>query len=196
LIVVADRLLAYDNLVRGRYWSYDSVFVKARREASQIVRLIEHVAAKAKARSTGKIVYWDQIAEMEQFNQFSQRMRTEFLGVEALATAVDRFAKGRVERFGLGSSPERERDFEREYLLSEVCMSVYCTEVLGFSDEVWERPSKPELPDPLGLLYHDHADVVVRVTGRPARRRLQFLFDDAAEDKHRVDMAPQSGPLL
>jgi hypothetical protein len=60
-------------------------------------------------------------------------------------------------------------------------MSMFCTEVLGFSDEIWEKPVSPGVPDPLGLIYSDHRDLVARTTGRPATRTLRFLHEAAAD---------------
>jgi hypothetical protein len=141
LIVIADRLFALDNLVTGRYWSADSLFIKARREATQIFNLVRRNSYKFGAQSHGRIVYWDEIAETPQFREFAKRLRDEFLAEKLLSTALEDFVNRRAERFGLGSSPERDRSYEREYLLSEVCMSTFCTEVLGYRVEVWERPS-------------------------------------------------------
>jgi hypothetical protein len=183
LIVVADRLLVLDRLVTGRYWTAASATVKARQEASQIVSLIERTCSKAGARANGKIVYWDDVAETAPFVEFARRLRTEVSADPLLAGAIDEFAELRVGRFGLGSAPDRERDYEREYLLSEVCMSVYCTEVLGFRVEVWERPPAADVPDPLKLLYDQRPDVVTRVTGHPVARVLSFLY---AEGDKRV----------
>jgi len=58
-------------------------------------------------------------------------------------------------------------------------MSVYCTEVLGYWMEVWERPPAPDVPDPLKLLYADRRALIEHVTGRSARRVLDFLNPDA-----------------
>ena len=60
------------------------------------------------------------------------------------ARASVQFAERRVNRYSPGSAPEREQGYEHEYLLSEVSMSVFCTEILGFSNEVWERPPQPD----------------------------------------------------
>jgi len=95
----------------------------------------------------------------------------------ALLRAVEDFAARRVEKFGLGQSVEKERNFELEYLLSEVCMSVYCTEVLGYWEEIWERPPPGDVPDPLKLLYTDHPEIIRRTTGHAPRRVLRFLYE-------------------
>jgi hypothetical protein len=75
----------------------------------------------------------------------------------------------------------RERHYEREYLLSEVCMSVFCTELLGYWVEIWEAA---DIPDPLKLLYEHRAHLVAKVTGHPANGVLTFLFDNGAELEH------------
>jgi hypothetical protein len=181
LIVIADRLHALDRLVTGRYWSYDSVFIKARREAGEVSSLFARIAKRADAARHGKIVYWDDIAAGEAFKRFDKRLRAELSSNAAFMASLEAFVKLRVDRFGLGSDHAKEAEFEREYLLSEVSMSMFCTEVLGLSDEIWEKPISPGVPDPLGLIYSDHRDLVARTTGRPAARTLRFLYEEEAE---------------
>lgn len=179
LIVIADRLLVLDRLVTGRYWTANSALIAARREAEQISRLINRVSHKSDAQARGRIVFWDDIAETPDYAAFASRLQKEVLGDDTLATTIEKFASKRVKRFGLGAAPDRELGHEREYLLSEVCMSVYCTEVLGYWMEVWERPPAPDVPDPLKLLYADRRALIEHVTGRSARRVLDFLNPDA-----------------
>jgi hypothetical protein len=181
LIVIADRLHALDRLVTGRYWSYDSVLIKARREAGEVSSLFERIAKRADAARHGKIAYWDDIAAGEAFKRFNKGLRAELSSNAAFVSSLEAFVKLRVDRFGLGSDHDKEAEFEREYLLSEVSMSMFCTEVLGFSDEIWEKPVSPGVPDPLGLIYSDHRDLVARTTGRPATRTLRFLHEAAAD---------------
>jgi hypothetical protein len=181
LIVIADRLYALDRLVTGRYWNYDSVFIKARREAGEVLSLFERIAKRAGAARNGKIVYWDDIAAGDAFKRFASGVRTELSANVALDSSLEAFVKLRVDRFGMGSDQTKEAEFEREYLLSEVSMSMYCTEVLGFSTEVWEKPVSQGVPDPLGLIYSDHRDLVARTTGHAAARRLHFLYEGEVE---------------
>jgi tRNA-dependent cyclodipeptide synthase len=178
LIIVADRLLVLDRLVTGRYFTVNSAISKARKEAKQVVSLIRRIAQKVGANATGRIVYWDDVAETAEFSEFASRLRGAVLTDDFLAPAIEEFIDRRVKRFGLGSDPYREREYERDYLLSEVCMSVYCTEVLGFCNEVWERPPPLDIPDPLKLLYEHRPELVTRVTTRPAVRTLHFLYKE------------------
>lgn len=177
LIVVADRLFGLDNLLTGRYWSADAVFDKARREAKQVFSLISKTSHKFGANGNGKIVYWDEIAQTDRYKQFSEAQRRRVLAEPALREALEDFVSRRVERFGLDPSRERERELEREYLLCELCMSVYCTELLDYWVEVWERPPAADIPDLLRLLYEKHAGLLADILGRPPRRVLDFLFD-------------------
>jgi hypothetical protein len=178
LIVIADRLLVLDRLVTGRYWSVNSAVVKARQEAEQMLKLIRRVASKSGAQENGRIIFWDEIAESADYIRYADRLGELVLGDALMAGAIDDFVTRRVTRFGLGSAPERERGYEREYLLSEICMSTYCTEMLGFSHEVWERPPAAGAPDPLKALYENRPALVEQATGRPVVRALSFLFPD------------------
>jgi tRNA-dependent cyclodipeptide synthase len=178
LVVVADRLLVLDRLITGRYWTVSSAANKAKQEAKQILRLIKRMSSRAGAQARGTILCWDEIAATPRYSDFAQHLQQAVLADQMLAEAIQAFVERRVERYGLGASPERERDYEREYLLSEVSMSVYCTEVLGFSNEVWERPPQADVPDPLKLLYDARHEVITHMTGRPTTRILSFLFPD------------------
>jgi hypothetical protein len=182
LIVVADRLLVLDRLMTGRYSTVSSAIHKARQEAKQIVSLIKRISYKAQAQAQGRIIFWDEIAQTAEFGAFAQLLRDLVLADHMLSAAIEEFVDRRVKRFGLGNAPDRERDYEREYLLSEVCMSVFCTEVLGFCTEVWERPPACDMPDPLKLLYDHRPQLVERATGRSVTRVLRFLYSDGHQD--------------
>jgi len=181
LIVIADRLLALDTLVTGRYWSLETVFAKARREATQIYKLFRRISHKMHAQELGRIVYWDDVGETAEFKQFEKLLREKVLGDQQLSDALEELADRRVKRFGLRSSPEKELGYEREYLLSEVCMSVFCTEILGYRQEIWERPVAPGVPDPIRLLYNEHPQAVAWAAGQPTRRVLKFLYEECLE---------------
>ena len=179
LIVVADRLSVLDRLVTGRYWTADSATVKARQEARQVVGLIERTRKKMGARGNGRVVFWDDIAETAQFAAFAGRLRAELSADPMVMGAIEEFCERRARRFGLGNAPDRERSYEREYLLSEICMSVFCTEVLGFCTEIWERPPAADAPNPLKLLYDVRPEMVERLTGRSVSRALTFLYPES-----------------
>ena len=176
LIVIADRLLVLDRFVTGRYWSPESAFIAARREANQIRNLINRISHKYGAATKGRVVFWDEISGTDEFERFSLRLRKEIDDDTVVSPAIERFVNRRVERFGLGATPDRERDHEREYILSEICMSVFCTEVLGFWTEVWERALERDVPDPLKLLYDFRSELVTRLTGHAVLRVLDFLY--------------------
>ena len=193
LIVVADQLLALDRLVAGRYWTVSSAHSKAGREGEQILRLIRRTSVKERASGRGQIVRWDNVAGTTEYLNFSKQLQHAVLQDRVLTGAIEDFVERRVARYGLDASRERERDYEREYLLSEVSMSVYCTEKLGFSTEVWERAPQADAPDPLKLLYRDRPYIVSAITGRPTTRVLNFLFTGeesaAASETYEPDRA-------
>jgi hypothetical protein len=103
-----------------------------------------------------------------------------------MAEVIQAFVERRVGRYGLGASLGREQNYERECLLSEVSMRVFCTEVPGFSTEVWERLPRTDMPDPLKLLYGERQELITQLTGQPARRVLTFLFPDTQDGVREV----------
>jgi hypothetical protein len=103
LIVIADRLYALDRLVTGRFWNYNSVFIKARQEAGQVLSLFKRVAKRADAARNGKIVYWDDIAAGDAFERYASSVRAELSANAALVSSIEAFVKLRVDRFGMGS---------------------------------------------------------------------------------------------
>lgn len=186
LIVIADRLLVLDRLMTGRYWTVSSAIKKAKEEAQQILSLIRRMSSRAGARGRGTIICWDEIAETAEYSEFARRLQKAALADELLAETIQVFVERRVGRFGLGASLEREQRYEREYLLSEVSMSVFCTELLGFSHEIWERPPRADVPDPLKLLYSERPELITHLTGHAATRVLTFLFPDAQDDAKEI----------
>ncbi len=180
LIVVADRLLALDRIVTGRFWNETAVFDKARRESKDVFRLIRKVADSQGMRARCRLAYWDDIAASPDFGAFSARLLAACRAEAAFMAQVERFVEARILRFGQGVDPERERRAEFDYILGEISMSVYCTEVLLYWNEIWERPLEPGTLDPLGLLYQGFPQVVRAACGHDrTRRRLSFLFEEA-----------------
>lgn len=178
LIVVADRLLALDRLVTGRYWQPTTVVEKARRDAEQVFKLIRHTAAAFNAQENCRICYWEDIASDQTYKEFSEKLQAAITSNAEMRGQIEAFVSTRIERFGDKANPERAADAEREYLFSEVTMSVFATEILGYTAEVWERPQAPEIADPLKVLYDQHISLVAEATGKPAVRQLGFLYED------------------
>ena len=179
MIVVADRLLALDRLMTGRFWKENSVFDKARREGRDVFRLIGRVAKEQESAQNGEVLYWDDLAGSERFTRFRDSMvRTCRENLGFLHT-VEAFARQRTDRFAMGARPEKELKWELEYIFGEITMSVYCTEILGFNNEVWERPPRGLKIDPLNLLYAEFPSILESVCGNGTRSRvLNFLYDD------------------
>lgn len=186
LMVIADRLLVLDRLMSGRYWTVQLAISKANQEAQHILKLINRMSVKTGARTRGRIVCWNEIAETTQYTEFSRRLQHAILSDQMLAVAIQGFVERAVRRYDQGSLPERARDHEREYILSEASMRIFCTEVLGFSTEVWERPPQPDAPDPLTPIYAQRRELIGRLTGHDACRVLTFLFPDAQNEAKAV----------
>jgi hypothetical protein len=186
VMVVADRLLALDRIVTGRYALPKNVYLKARKEAEQVMKLIRRTAKSHGSAGNAQIYFWDEMADREDYKTFSARMLNEIENSEAFSGHINKFVDTRINRFGSNATPDRSRDAEYEYIVSEVMMSVFCTEQFGYSTEIWERPIPKDAPDPLRILYADFPQLVEKVTGKPVERSLTFLFDEPA---HSADLS-------
>ena len=176
-IVVADHLLGLDYLVTGRYWNPELVFSRAHRQGAQVFRLIRKTARALSCRETMSLSYWDEVAGTADFQAFAQRIIAACGACAPFKSVVDGFVRARLARFAPGDAGAREVAAETDYILGEISMSVYCTEVLGYHTEVWEKPLAPDAPDPLGVLYGRHPEIVRQVCGkRTLERRLAFLY--------------------
>lgn len=177
MIVVADFLLALDNLVTGRFWNPDMVFDKARRQGAEIFNLIRKTARQHDSDKAMSLKYWDEVAATKDFKDFLPRITAACKACEPFRTVVEEFVQTRIDRFAGGDAGNRQYQAETDYILGEISMSVYCTEVLGYSTEIWEKPMEPGAPDPLGVLYTRHPDLVRQVCGKDRLdRRLEFLY--------------------
>ena len=181
LIVVADRLLALDRLVTGRYWQPANVVKTARRDAEQVFRLIRRTAAAHGTGEACRICYWDDVADDQGYIGFAAQLQAAINADPGMSEQIDRFVSNRTDRFGDKANPERAAEAEREYLLSEVTMSVFSTEMLGYAVEVWERQPAADIPDPLKFLYEQHVALVTGTTEKPAVRRLDFLYETSSD---------------
>lgn len=178
LIVVADHLLALDKIVTGRYWNEKSVFQKARQESHNVFRLIKKVSDKENTGDHCRLAYWDDIAATDTFTAVRSRLVETCRAKAAFMAVVDCFVDERVERFGMGADPDRERQAELDYILGEITMSIYCTEILSYWFEIWERPLAADSVDPLRILYENFPDIVTTACQRPRTiRRLRFLSE-------------------
>lgn len=181
LVVVADVLLAFDNLVTGRFWNPEMVFPKASRQGEEILRLIRKTARRQRSDGTMSLNRWNDLAQTSDFRDFSERIVSLCEASEPFRAVVDRFVRARIERFVRGDTGDRQYDAEKHYIFGEISMSVYCTEILDYRIEVWERPLQPAASDPLGVLYARHPEIVREACGKAKLdRRLKFLYPDEA----------------
>lgn len=177
LIVVADFLLALDKLVTGQFWNPEMVYDKSHRQGAEVFRLIRKTARRHHSQETMSLNFWGDVAETEGFKEFSTRITAACLACDSFKSIVDRFVQERIDRFASGEAGAQQFDAETNYIWGEISMSVYCTEILGYHTEVWEKPLEPDAPDPLGILYGYHPEIVRAVCDKQALdRRLQFLY--------------------
>ncbi len=176
MVVVADYLLALDRIVTGRWDKRQNIYRVARRDAQQVFKLVRKTLNLRELAEQGKVLYWDDVADDSDYQEFSKAVTDAVTAHAGMSIEIDKFVAARTERFGLGANREEENQAELRYLISEVTMSMYATEILGYTTEIWEKPPARDVPDPLRVLYEQYPEVVESIIGRSHLRKLRFLF--------------------
>ena len=52
-------------------------------------------------------------------------------------------------------------------------MSIYLTEILGYENELWEKPLSEYLPDPLDILYNEEKESLTYILNNKHSIRVQ-----------------------
>lgn len=176
IIVVADRLNALDNLLTGKYVRKNNVFLKSRAEAEQFMKQAKKISKQSGAISSGQFYYWDELASQPEYLDFYELLKEEIFANKSMTNVIQKFINNRVERYGLGLSKADEEKYELDYILGEISMSVYCTEILRFNTEIWEKPISADMPDPLSVLYSENLDIIRKIARAEPSRKLEYLF--------------------
>lgn len=161
-VLVCDDLHAINQLMVLRYKEWTSAEQAARYQGALRKRQAENTLEALDLGAQATVRVWREVACEERFaKMFSQ--------VEELASSDPRFSEI-LQRF-VGSHNDILRrvlhpqaaELERSYILNEIAMSTYVTEILGYPTEIWETAPKQNLPDPLGFLYRERTDWLMNI---------------------------------
>jgi hypothetical protein len=121
------------------------------------------------------IAKWRDIAGQDNYMGLLQRLSSVVEEDKDLAAVVDQFVVQHVRKF-CWRSDEQAAKWEKRYLLEEITMSIYVTEMLGYPRELWESPPNPQFADPIGYLYESRPELVQMLVGkRTLSRKLEIL---------------------
>lgn len=69
-----------------------------------------------------------------------------------------------------------KKQLEYDYLFSEITMSIFLTELCGYTDEIWEKPQNESMVDPIDILYRDEQDSLRNILSIDKSKRNQLYI--------------------
>ena len=172
LVLVCDTLHAYSLMVRHSY-DCKKAKRKAQRQGESQHQMMSKLLRNVPNRKAIRLCRWDEIASDAGYTEVMERIESALTRDDEFRGIIAGFCAAHVRRLSYGrTGPIAE--WERRYVLSEIAMSVYVTEILGYWHEVWENVPGPELVDPLTYLYDSRRSLVLSFAQvRETRRRLE-----------------------
>lgn len=149
-------------------------------DRGDLTRLLWSVAGRREAHGRSQMLSWRALSESDGFRAFRERLFRAFLQCPDFLELFGRLSRARAEPAASALATGPKRHLGTPGLGDELAVSIYCTEVLGYWHEIWERPPEPGALDPLAALYADHPEVVARACGGNTPRRRQSLLAEHA----------------
>jgi len=174
LVVICDSLHAYNLIIRGSCSTIDEAFERAKRQGENLLSMIRNVQKKFTEVDNLWIAMWNEITTQNKYLEILQNLKSIVEQDKELEAVVNKFITLYVRKFRW--NPSEATKWEERYLLEEVTMSIYVTEILGYSRELWEKAPEPDFPDPIGYLYQNRSELIQRLVGKKIlNRRLEIL---------------------
>jgi len=174
LFVIVDRLYGHNLLIRNRVSTNESARKAFEKRGQDIFFLISNCVQKYvlvnKPATKYEIKRWDEIAETCEYLSLKKKIISEFDKNTNLKNHSERFIKENLTRM-VNEIDLGKIVLEHDYLFSEITMSVYLTEFCGFTDEIWERPQRDSLQDPIDVLYREETEILKRIIGKKDYQR-------------------------
>lgn len=169
LIVVCDELHAVNLRIRNKLSSRVAQ-KRALRQGTELYNMAKRVVAASACAPRVWLTRWREIAAMRGFAELAEQVSAVVATDEQLNSLVAKFVNHNVERLGWTLSAET-RGLERSYLCSEITMTVYTCEILGFGTHIWEVAPPTSEPDPIEFLYSVRPDLIAKMIGRESAGR-------------------------
>ena len=179
LFVVVDRLYANNLLIKGKVDSEDAASRAYKKRGNDIYCLMqrcvrEHISIN-KPSTNYIIKHWDEIAESNEFLNLKERIVREFDNNNALKEYCNAFINQNLSKMTDHVTLDKIR-LEHDYLFSEITMSIFLTELCGYTDEIWEKPQGESMVDPIDILYRDEHVSLKNILSIDKSRRNQLYI--------------------
>ncbi|MCZ6834848.1 MAG: hypothetical protein O7G85_03660 [Planctomycetota bacterium] len=174
LLLVCDEIHAL-NLQMRHGLEASTAIQKAEQQGLELTRMLRHLLDQNNWNSSVHLHRWRDLSRDPDYQRIRENMGRKLDRCLSLSREVDRFVETSLLKFG---GPDSSSTLERNYLLSEMAMTMFIAEFKSCRLHLWERlPTQPD-PDPIGLMYRDHLDFVRLITGKDRVGRCVSSFGD------------------
>jgi len=174
LIVIADDLRAYNLIIKNEEENITDALVKARQKGNEIKNLVIH-SLNQKEGTEIVIKKWRDFMDKPEFIAIKDIVNNEINSNNVFNNVVHEFILFNLRKFEVQEVLE-SRYFEHQYILEEIAMSIYATEILGYSTELWEK-APIDSPDPIKFLYENSTEIVKRITNKTVLTRTLITLE-------------------
>ena len=174
LILICDDLHAYNLIIRGIASQADA-FIKAKMQGENLKKMILNVKKKFTELENFELLSWNDLSSQFSFKRILTGVEDHLYKDSELEKQVIQFIITNIQKFN-GRVNLSNKKWERRYLLEEIAMSIYVTEIKGYWLEFWDSPPDPHCADPIGFLYKERPDIVKRLVGKnKLNRKLRLI---------------------
>lgn len=179
LFVIVDKLYGINLLIKDKLNNSDDVQKAYEKRGRDIYYLVENCirnhTIKKKSKTNYIIKYWNELAYTQEYISLKNSIISEFNSNINLKRISNRFIENNLVRMTDSVNAEKKR-LEHDYLFSEIAMSIYLTEFCGYYDEIWEKKTNNPQEDPIGFLYRNEPESLIKIIGKKIGKRHQLYL--------------------
>lgn len=175
VLIIADDLRAYNLIIKKEESSIDIAYNKARNRGSEIRNMILKVLEKVDENDNIKIHFWKEISGLEKYIQLKNKIETLIQSDSNISCEIDRFIEYNLSKIAKENN-SLITAYEYRYILEEITMSIYMTEVENYTTELWEKRLNLDEPDPIQFIYENYSrDLMDILDSNKLKRKLITL---------------------
>lgn len=173
LIVLADDLWAYNHIIKGGGRNINDALQIARQRGNELASMVSRCISNRHIATHIEIRRWNEIILNPEFQAVQRVIDRLYSEHDGFRDIVSNFIEFNLSRFNVDEDQEKHY-YEMRYIIEEIAMSIYCTEVLGYHTELWEKET--DSPDPIKFVYQYLPDKILQIsTAHVPKRQLIFL---------------------
>ena len=179
LFVIVDKLYGNNLLIKDKVSTKEEAQKAYEKRGTDIFHLIQSCVREyvnSNNPTTNYVIKrWNEIAEANEYASLRIKVISEFNTNVRLKDYSRKFIDDSLARITERITEEKVV-LEEDYLYSEIAMSIYLTEFCGYTEEIWEKPQKRSLPDPIAILYREEKDSLRNIlNGKESKRHQLYV---------------------